>query len=103
MRRRRIVSSPRGKWASSNAFSSLRGRAEGGERGKEGRMDTEKNKRKNMPYWGADRRVEDRPGVPRETPPHPLGGAHWTVPEQQTPRRDVLVRADIERLTPVFG
>ena len=66
-------------------------------------MNTDQNKRKKLPYWGADRRLEDRPGVPRETMPHPLAGAHWTVPEQQTPAPDVLVRADLGRLTPVFG
>jgi hypothetical protein len=66
-------------------------------------MDTEKRRRETMPYWGADRRIESRPGVPRETAPHPLAGAHWTVPEQQTPTNDVLLRAGLERPTPVFG
>lgn len=66
-------------------------------------MNTDKNKQKKLPYRGVDRRLEDRPGVPRETMPHPLAGAHWAVPEQQPTNQDVTVRAGLERLTPVFG
>jgi hypothetical protein len=54
-------------------------------------------------YWGVDRRKEDRPGVPKETPPHPLPGVHWREPPQQVPAHPVLMRADLDRLTPVFG
>jgi hypothetical protein len=66
-------------------------------------METDVTQPKRMPYWGLDRRTEDRPGVPRESKPHPLPGAHWTVPEQQVPTTEVLVRADLDKLTPVFG
>jgi hypothetical protein len=66
-------------------------------------MSADVTRRTGMPYWGTDRRLEDRPGVPREPPPHPLAGAHWTVPEQQAPGKNVLIRAGLDRLTPVFG
>ena len=66
-------------------------------------METDLKNQEMMPYWGADRRIEDRPGVPREASPHPLEGAHWRTPEQQTPRVGVLVRAGLTKLTPVFG
>ena len=55
------------------------------------------------PYWGVDRRVEQRPGVPREAPPRPVEHSHWAEPEQQMPTVVVLKRAGLERLTPVFG
>jgi hypothetical protein len=66
-------------------------------------VESDLKKQERMPYWGADRRIEDRPGVPRESVPHRLAGAHWRVPEQQTPRVGVLVRAGLAQLTPVFG
>lgn len=66
-------------------------------------MDTEMVNREIMPYWGIDRRFKDRPGVPRDSSPHPLAGAHWTVPEQQVPTTDVLMRVGLEKPTPVFG
>jgi hypothetical protein len=66
-------------------------------------MDTEMMNREKMPYWGADRRLKDRPGVPRDAAPHPLPGAHWTVPPPQVATTEVLVRADLGKLTPVFG
>ena len=55
------------------------------------------------PYRGADASPEDRPGVPKETPPHPLEGAHWTVPEQQPVESPPLLRAGRRRITPVFS
>jgi hypothetical protein len=66
-------------------------------------MPTETNPQERVPYWGVDQRLEDRPGVPREAPPHALANSHWTVPEQQIPTVVVLKRADLARLTPVFG
>jgi hypothetical protein len=59
--------------------------------------------RERIEGWGADRRPEDRPGVPMETEPRPAEGAHWREPERQ--RSDVLVlkRAGLAELTPVFG
>lgn len=58
---------------------------------------------KDVHYWGLDRRPEDRPGVPRETPPHPLPGAHWSEPARQPVKEPVLTRAGISRPTPVFS
>jgi hypothetical protein len=47
--------------------------------------------------WATDLTAEDRPGVPRETSPHPLAGAHWITPPEQ-PLRPLLPRQ-----TPVFS
>ena len=53
--------------------------------------------------WGADRKPEDRPGVPREAdPPHAMQGAHWTVPERQTTDRGSPVSIT-RKLTPVYS
>jgi hypothetical protein len=55
-------------------------------------------------YWGVDRDPANRPGVPKEiTPPHTLPGVHWIEPPQQIPTTEVLERADLDKLTPVFG
>jgi hypothetical protein len=56
-----------------------------------------------IPGWGVDRRREDRPGVPKEAPPHPLPGAHWQEPERQIPMLPVLKHALLEEPTPVFS
>lgn len=52
--------------------------------------------------WGADARLEDRPGVPMEqSPPHPMGNATWSTPPQPPERASVI---DPKRgVTPVFG
>ncbi len=55
-----------------------------------------------VPDRGVDR-PEDRPGVPMETAPRPVGGAHWTTPERQVPTVPVLKRMEIDALTPAFG
>lgn len=57
----------------------------------------------DLPYWGLDRRLEDRPGVPREATPHPLPGAHWKEPERQPVEGPVLMRPGLTRPTPVFN
>jgi hypothetical protein len=46
---------------------------------------------------------ERRPGIPRETPPHPAVGAHWTLPERQVSEVEVLKRKELAELPPVFG
>ncbi|UQA56824.1 hypothetical protein [Polyangium aurulentum] len=56
---------------------------------------------KNMPYWGVDLLLSDRPGVPREGPQRPLPGAHDLAP--QPVESKVLTRADLARPTPVFS
>ena len=64
-------------------------------------MDT---KHAHIPDWGVDRDPSKRPGVPRETPPRPLGGAHWRTPEAQPPPPvTVLHRPGLAELTPVFS
>lgn len=57
---------------------------------------------RDIPYRGVDSNPEDRPGVPRESAPHLLPGA---VPEtpQQVAAEPVLVRAGLDRPTPVFS
>lgn len=52
---------------------------------------------------GIDAELERRPGVPMETLPHPVVGAHWREPDRQEPTATVLKRREIDRLTPVFG
>jgi hypothetical protein len=56
-----------------------------------------------IPDWGIDLPPENRPGVPYESAPHPLAGAHWTTPARQVPTVRVLKRADLAHLTPVFS
>ena len=53
--------------------------------------------------WGVDRRLEDRPGVPKEAdPPHVVGNAHWSSPERQNTERGSLV-SPTRPLTPVYS
>ena len=58
-----------------------------------------------QPIFGAgiDRDPARRPGVPMETEPKPAGHAHWQTPQRQEPTAEVLKRANLEQLTPVFG
>lgn len=56
-----------------------------------------------VPNWGIDRTPDHRPGIPREAPPHPLAGAHWSTPARQAAGVPVLKRADLAELTPVFS
>lgn len=53
--------------------------------------------------WAIDVRPEDRPGVPRETAPHPVAGAHWTEPAQQAVIDEMVIRADLDHPTAVFS
>jgi hypothetical protein len=55
------------------------------------------------PFRGVDAKPEDRPGVPREVPPHPLPGVHWTEPPQQPASGPVETRAELLCPTPVFS
>ncbi len=60
--------------------------------------------RRKVLGWGVDGDAKKRPGVPRELRPEVRGGAHWEAPEQQArPGVQVLKRASLEELTPVFG
>jgi hypothetical protein len=53
--------------------------------------------------WGADSKLEKRPGVPMEMdPPAPIGDPAWTEPEQQTMGKP-SVHGPLRRLTPVYG
>ncbi|HVU02770.1 MAG TPA: hypothetical protein VHE30_13515 [Polyangiaceae bacterium] len=57
-----------------------------------------------VPGAGADSSEALRPGVPMEIdPPHRTTGAHWSFPDRQRDPGNVLKRADLELLTPVFG
>jgi hypothetical protein len=66
-------------------------------------MQAQATQPKDVPYWGLDLSPENRPGVPRETPPRPLPGAHWIEPERQPTRGPVLTRAGLPCPTPVFS
>jgi hypothetical protein len=66
-------------------------------------MNVEMSQTNRPPYQGVDENPEDRPGVPRETRPHRLPGAHWKEPEQQPADRQLLTRLGFRRLTPVFS
>ncbi|MRG94990.1 hypothetical protein [Polyangium spumosum] len=58
------------------------------------------NHRSNdLPFWGADLGPEDRPGVPRETSPHPMGN----TPAQQPLEDAARTRPEKTRMTPVFS
>lgn len=70
---------------------------------REARMATTTTPHLGIPDWGVDLRPVERPGIPWETAPHPIGGAHWTTPERQVPTVPVLKRADLPELTPVFS
>jgi hypothetical protein len=60
-------------------------------------------KRPDIPDWGADLRMEDRPGVPMEfEPPHRYATAPVSIPSQP-PSVTVLKSASLDRMTPVFG
>lgn len=58
---------------------------------------------KNVPFRGVDRSPEVRPGVPRESAPHPIGAAHWAFPEQQPLERAAQIRLGLARPTPVLS
>jgi hypothetical protein len=66
-------------------------------------MNAEVSRAKQPPYQGVDRHPEDRPGVPRETRPHRLPGAHWSDPDQQPADPQLLGRLGLPRVTPVFS
>lgn len=56
-----------------------------------------------MDVRGIDEPQDQRPGVPMELTPEPMGNAHWLVPERQPPQDDVLKDIDHETLTATFG
>jgi hypothetical protein len=66
-------------------------------------MEAEILRPKELPYWGVDLCLEDRPGVPREVPPRLLESAHWLEPEQQPIEGLVLRHPGRARPTPVFS
>ena len=57
---------------------------------KEASMEVVVTKPKALPYWGLDSKPDDRPGVSREAPPHPLPGTHWMDPPFQPVQGKVL-------------
>jgi hypothetical protein len=63
-------------------------------------MHAQFNPRPEIPGWGSDRRMEDRPGVPMEHAPAPVSDAPL---DGQTPTAPVLTSAPFHRLTPVFS
>lgn len=59
--------------------------------------------RTEIPGWGVDAKLEDRPGVPMETEPKPVRGAWWKEPEPMGYDAAHLKRAELSHLTPVYG
>ncbi|MGK4007997.1 hypothetical protein WMF31_35600 [Sorangium sp. So ce1036] len=66
-------------------------------------MDIEIMLPRDLPFWGADLCPEDRPGVPREAPPHLLPDAHWIEPARQPIEGRVITHPGLARPTPVFS
>lgn len=66
-------------------------------------MHTNENPSLERETWAVDVRAENRPGIPRETEPHPVAGAHWTEPQNQPVTTPVLIRSGLDRPTPVFS
>ena len=66
-------------------------------------MNTNENPSHERETWAIDAGLENRPGVPRETEPHPVAGTHWTEPPNQTVTAPILIRSDLDRPTPVFS
>lgn len=56
---------------------------------------------RDRPVVGAD--LQDRPGVPMETPPQKLTATAPDSFERQRPRRGIVHRREIKQMTPVFG
>jgi hypothetical protein len=50
-----------------------------------------------------DAAEDRRPGVPKEHPPIPDPGVHWSAPPVQARGRDVLERSGVLRTTATFG
>jgi hypothetical protein len=57
----------------------------------------------HIPGWGADKDRNMRPAVPMERTPPRLHNVHWTAPEQQRSRVQVLHSNERPGITPVFG
>jgi hypothetical protein len=55
-----------------------------------------------IPGWGVDLRPENRPGVPQELAPHPMGTPPYATPEQQHNGRPTALDA-LRPVTPVYG
>lgn len=68
-------------------------------------MHKKEHRPNDLPFWGADRSLTNRPGVPRESTPHPMGNAHWIKPEQQPfdEEAPVMPEMTVTRKTPVFS
>jgi len=64
---------------------------------------TSEQLRAEIPGWGVDLDPADRPAFPQELDPPADTGAHWDVPDSQTPRgfRERSIEHAI--LPPVFG
>jgi hypothetical protein len=59
--------------------------------------------RTDIPGWGADLDVANRPGVPMERRPPRLTGVHWDSPEQQQSDVEILHSSERPGITPLFG
>lgn len=58
---------------------------------------------RTMTTTAPDASPSQRPGVPMEQDPKPVGHAHWTTPERQPDPGNILKRKGLDELTPVFG
>jgi hypothetical protein len=60
--------------------------------------------RSHIQGWGVDLDPADRPAVPKERKPPRLDPPpHWTTPEQQPQRVEILISTERPRITPAFG
>jgi len=58
----------------------------------------------DIPGWGADLALEDRPAVPKERMPARLPGLHWDEPTPQEQKVEVLLSTErFGKMTPIFG
>ncbi len=60
-------------------------------------------KHSHIKGWGSDLDHHNRPAYPKERMPPRLPGIHWTQPDQQEPRVQVLHSIEHDGLTPLFG
>lgn len=68
------------------------------------RRSRESREHVNVPDWGVDVSLTSRPGVPKEVlPPKVIPRLRRVALALQVPHEEVLKRAELAELTPVFG
>src|SRR5690348_322658 len=68
------------------------------------RRSRESREHANVPDWGVDVSPTNRPGVPKEAlPPKVIPRLRRVALALQVPHEEILKRAELSELTPVFG